>query len=160
MAMNRNLPTLTDLADIDPVEIARFSAEELFILQTVLTAEQDRLKKAAARLNAGIEKRYADDVAAERKTKPFGIVHIDDEEFDVAVDQTKRVEWNSDALGNLIVNGALTAEQADHFIRYKYDVLESRYSGAEPKVKALLDKARTVKPGTAKYTITRKGDGK
>jgi len=156
--MKRNLPTLSDLAEIDPAEIAKFSAEELFVLQTVLMAEQERVKKAAARLLAGMEKRYVDDVAAERKTKPFGVVHFDDEDFDIAADLPKRVEWDSDALGELIVSGKLTAEQADHFIRYKYDVLESRYNGAEPKVKALLDKARTVKPGSAKYTITRKSD--
>src|SRR5215469_2553342 len=99
--MKHNLPTLSDLAEIDQAEIAKFSAEELFVLQTVLAAEQERIKKAAARLLAGMEKRYVDDVAAERKTKPFGVVHFDDEGFNITADLPKRVEWDSDALGEL-----------------------------------------------------------
>jgi len=156
----RNLPTLSDLAEIDPAEIARFSAEELYVLQTVLTAEQERIKKAAARLLAGIGHRYAKQTDNLRADKPHGVIHVSDEGFDIAADLPKRIEWDSDALGELIVSGSLTAEQADHYIRWKYDVLESRYNSAEPKVKALLDKARTVKPGSAKYTISRRENGK
>jgi len=160
--MKRNLPTLSDLSEIEPSEIAKFSAEELYVLQTILAAEQERVKKAAARLLAGLEQKFGEAAKRSRlmEGKEHGVTHLTDGVFDVAADLPKRIEWDSDALGELIVSGKLTAEQADHFIRYKYDVLESRYNGAEPKVKVLLDKARTVKPGSAKYTISRRENGK
>jgi hypothetical protein len=141
----KNRPTLADLVGVD--HIPQANPEELMLLWDELATENARLKRAGVVLLAACERRYRDDI------KPgFGTQHIEDGEFDVRVEVSKRIEWDNDKL-------KLVPGEAQDYVRWKPDVLESKYKSAPDHIKAKLDEARTVKLGAPKFTITRRKEG-
>jgi hypothetical protein len=139
----RNRLTVADLHLADVATIAALPVEELDLLHSALIEEYQRIKICGARLAAACAQRYGEPT--------IGTVHIRDGDHEVTRSVPKRVEWDSNKLGRL-------ASLGGYYIRVKYYVLETVYNSAVPEIKKMMDTARTVKPGAAKYTFTHKGD--
>lgn len=146
--------TAIDNLTID--QIAAFDAGTLASIDGVLASEGQALTSRKAKLQAALERRYGEALtrALAEKKSDTGTVHLTDptsNAIDIAVTVPKAVKWDNDAL--LKALDGMKPEDAKHYAKIEVKVDERKFDAAPPEVRAALSKARTVKPGTAKFTF-------
>lgn len=150
--MNTNL-TPNAISDLDVADLAALSATDLCVLQVQLAGDAKVLKARSEKLNAAIERRYAELARSAYlgAGKDTGTIHLNDAGHDIEVNVPKKVEWDQDVLRSVL--DAMPVEQARHFAKVTFAVDERKFSAAIPDIQAALAAARTVKPGKMSITI-------
>ena len=149
--MSTNL-TPNAIAELDVADLAALSATDLCVLQAQLAGDAKVLKARSEKLNAAIERRYAELARSAylKAGKDTGTIHLDDAGHDIEVTIGKTVDWDQDKL--VAILDEMPVEQARHFAKITFAVDERKFAAAIPDIQAALAAARTVKPG--KMTIT------
>lgn len=151
----KNRIKLEDLLKMQPPKVAALDTETLALLDEDLDEMAKSLKAFSGILAVAKDLKFGEAHAAARRkaAKDTGIVHVEDGDFDVSCDVTKRVEWDSDKLVEIF--DEMDEATAKHYAKVSLTVSETNYKAAPPDIRAELDKARTVKAGSPKYTIKR-----
>ena len=147
--------TLGQVPQLSLDQVASLPVGDLATLSQEARFAKKHLEKSITWLNAALERRYGERAkqARAQQGKETGLVHLDDQGFDVAFDLPKRIVWDQAglALAERCIDEDLGLEPA-LFITRKLGVAERSYASAPPAVRALLEPARTVK--IAKPVIT------
>lgn len=140
--------------EADQSDIDALSVEEFDILDALLKEDSERIKSISQKLSAGKSKKWSDRIKERllEERKDTGTIHLYETGFDVKATIPKKVDWDTDQLDK--VGRAMKPEDARHYIKTTHTVEEKKYESAPPEIKAMLDKARTVKAGTVKIEIS------
>lgn len=150
--MSTNL-TPNAIAELDVADLAALSATDLCVLQAQLAGDAKVLKARSEKLNAAIERRYAELARSAylKAGKDTGTIHLDDGGHDVEVSIGKTVDWDQDKL--VAILDEMPVDIAKHFAKAKYTIDERKFAAAPPDIQYKLSQARTVRPGSMKIAI-------
>lgn len=143
---------------VDDLVVASLAPAQLANLQTELAAEKAVLKRREETFDALLVRIYGDKVRAAYQVaqKDTGVVRIAaSNTLNLKVDVDKTVIWDQAQM--VAIREKMTAEERAHYLREKIEVPEAIYNATPPSEKAVLTKARTVKPGKMKFTFTEAG---
>jgi hypothetical protein len=87
--------------------------------------------------------------------KDFGSTTVTSGEHKITLDFRKRIEWDQEALANIL--DRMDPDAARHYATIKYSIAEAKFQNAPPEIKALLSEARTVLPQGVSVDIQEKG---
>ncbi len=121
----------------------------------------DRVKLAAGWVNRALDLRFKDRAALLRQSegKDFGVVHVEEDGFQITCELEKKVEWNQAKLAGAVLALQAGGEKPRDYVDVTYKVTETRYKAWPERIRKIFDPARSAKPGTAKYRLDRKPAG-
>lgn len=129
------------------------SAVELGARLAELKTQADQIKIETLNINAELSARFSETARNIRSAKgsATGTARIMGDGFEIVATVSKRVEWDSEALREIL--SELSDEDADHYAKWSLEIPERKYEAAPVKLKAKFDTARTVKAGPEKFEI-------
>lgn len=136
---------LGELIDASVTEVAALPVSVHAALANEYAELQARAKRIGATLDAALEMAYGG------KNEP-GTSHVERDGYDVKVTVPKTVSRDADQLNDMAGDDNLL-----EWMDWTPKVQESRYKAAPERIRAELDKARTVKMGKAKIEIKKGG---
>ena len=153
--MKTNRIKLEDLIKMQLPKVAALDTETLAMLDEDLDEMAKSVKALSGILAVAKDLKFGEAHAKARQkaAKDTGVVHVEDGDFDISVDVTKKVEWDSEKLVGIF--DEMDEQTAKHYAKVTLAVAEAKYTSAPPDIRTKLDAARTVKAGTPKYTIKR-----
>ena len=154
----KNRPTLTDVKQMTPDQVADLPLAQIAALRSDLDEKRDEVKQLDSIITAAMEDRFG---KRARKRAEIGTVRLDDEDgLSVKVEIPKRVEWDQAQLASVASTIAREwGDEPQQYMRLKYEVPESAYNNWPDSLRALFEPARTVKAGKPKFTIEQKETG-
>lgn len=128
--------------------------DEIEAYKITIANAKDELNK----LEKLVEEYFKDefDKSFRVKAEPFGSVKAEKDGFIVTYDVKKSVSWDQDILKQLYAKIKKT-DDPQKYMKITIGVAETAYKGFSEKAKKAFDEARTVKPGTKKIQIKKKG---
>jgi hypothetical protein len=156
LTVTGNRITLESLLGMTPAAIAAIPTDELRMLADDLAELQADTKAKAAALSGAMTARYSDKASAARKAsnKDAGAVTVKDGEHSVSADLSKTVTWDQALLAKAVVTLASEwNELPTDYVTVEYKVSEAKYNAWPPAIRKLFEPARTVKPGSQKFTF-------
>lgn len=141
------------LDDMDIAAIAGLAAQELADLIELLDKDAVLLKLRKDKLACALNRKYGEAAQQARLAagKDTGVVHIEDEGFDITAEVSKTVKWDQTKL--VAVLDTLPQETAKHYAKAEFKVDERKYTAAPPDIQKLFASARTVVPGRTTYAL-------
>lgn len=151
----KNRPSLDDLEQMTPDQVADLPLAQIAALRSDLAEQKGKLAGIEKRIDAAMDDRFGKRARQEVET---GSVRLDDEDgLSVKVEIPKRVEWDQAQLASVASTIAQEwGDEPQQYLRVKYEVPESAYKNWPDSLRALFEPARTVKPGKPKFTIEQK----
>lgn len=135
---------LADVLDATVAEVAALPVSVHAALQEEYAALQERTKRIGAVLDAGLQQAYGGQNAP-------GTSHRERDGFDIKTTIPKSVAWDSDTLETMA-----TDPQVAEYVDCKLSVSESRYKAMPQRIRDVVDRARTVKMGKARFDFMKK----
>lgn len=86
------------------------------------------------------------------KPEPYGTVNTVEDGFKIAANVEKKVTWDQDILARLYES----LDKPDEYIKVEFSLSEAKYKAWPSDIQQRFIKARTVKPGNMKITLTKK----
>ncbi|WP_372395203.1 hypothetical protein ABMY26_06970 (plasmid) [Azospirillum sp. HJ39] len=160
--MTTNKLTMDQLGDLPIALSLDKPLDQLLGLQEDIATAETNLKRAKAWLSAALDLRFQADAAKLRKDdgKDFGAVRLEkveaDEQFLIECDLEKKVEWDQAKIGTAVLALQAAGEKPREYVETAYKVGETKFKAWPERIRKLFEPARTVKPGAAKYRITKK----
>ena len=150
-----NAPTLDDLPDLSPQDIAGLPVEQLAVLQRETEEALKRARAAKARLDDALALRYADRAAEARRAagKDTGTVRLADGDFTVVADLPKRVDWDQAKLAAMVARIRAAGDDPAQYVDIAIRVPERKYAAWPDNIRKEFEPARTVRPGALKVEI-------
>jgi len=144
------------LADLDQsVEtIATLPVVVLSALSRELKETEALTKKRKEALNAALERIFGQDITKAYQTKgeDGGVVRVPaSNSTTLKVERDREYDWDQPKL--LAILKAMSAEDATHYMKAKYEVPAKKFDGAPPDIQARLRTARIVKIGRSRFTF-------
>ena len=141
-----------------PESLQLMKLDELIDYKGAVLAQLNEAKTAGKMLEAEIDRRFDDNVAAAyaAQDKQHGTIRIPMEDnTEVVASTSKTVNWDQAALK--AIAASMDWPTVNHFFSIKFSVPEKVYTGLAPDDprKAAFDAARTVKYGTPSISIQR-----
>jgi hypothetical protein len=154
---------MTDMSLL-PTDIDEMSVAQLAALMPQLKAQiaqhldtaTDWLKNARGKFDASLEHAYGDRIRAARSDagQDFGVVHIDDGDVRLSIDQSELVLWDQAQLAVIARRIVAAGEQVEEFIDVAYSIPESRFHHWPSTLRAQFESARSVKPSKPSFRLT------
>jgi hypothetical protein len=85
--------------------------------------------------------------AYREKPEPFGVINITEGEYKISFTTPKKVKWEQEGLAELYKDGAP--------VEVEYSVKETVYKDLDKEGKKIMNKFRTVEPGSVAIKIER-----
>ena len=137
-----------------PLLAAELTIADLKTIQDQLAAAKARLEQQSAIFHALMQRRFEDQARAEyaRQKKETGSVRFAaTNTLNLKVEIDKAVKWDQDRLPAILKK--LGADDAAHLAKISYDISESKFNAAAPKLREALTAARTVAARPMKFTL-------
>ncbi|WP_075220692.1 hypothetical protein [Acuticoccus yangtzensis] len=152
-------PNHVRLADLDRMQIgdlAALPAEDLALLQDEATAAFDATKRTKEWVESAIAMRFADRAHAARLDdgKDTGTVRFDDGAVTVVADLSKRVDWDQDALAEIVESIREAGDDPADYVETTFKVPERRYGAWPPAIAKTFEPARTVRTGKQTFRLS------
>jgi hypothetical protein len=146
----------TEIAGLSVAQLAAMSPQQKAQLAYQLEQAAEWLKQVRAKFDASLEHAYSHRLHSARSVagNDSSIVHIQDGDVRVSVDQSMRVLWNQAHLGTVARRIAAAGQRVEDFIDVAYSISESRFHHWPPSLRAQFEVARTVEVGTPSYRLT------
>ncbi len=156
--MRPNRVQLQDLLAMDSAQIAALPVDQLALLKDDAAEALAAAKAAKDRIEDAIDRKYGDRAASLRRRagKDTGTVRIEDGDFVVIAELSKRVTWDQAQLAALIEQIRSAGEVPSEYIETTYRVAERNFSAWPSHIRAAFLPARTVEPGKPTYRIEQK----
>jgi hypothetical protein len=144
--------------DLSAQVIRDLPLENVAALQRFISEAKAELATLAARVQTGLELRYADQAKAQllAKGQDTGTTHLQDAGYDVTVEIGKDVKYEAKGLAELVAKIEATGGDPREYVEIKYSVSEAKF-------KAWPQALRTVTPKAPKFVLRRmdaNGEGK
>lgn len=145
-----NYPTANDLSEMTAQSVAELPTSVLSTMQSSIEDDLSEIKSRKDVLDQALVIKYGDSINATflADGRDTGKAHIMDDGIGIEVDVPKNVSWEQGGLRKAL--DQMTPDRARHYGKIKIEVAESKFSSAEPDIKAILAPLRTVKPGKMK----------
>ena len=149
MPFPQNCPSLQDLPDLPPQEIAALPADVLADLQQESEAALKRAKAAKSRLDGALVLKYGAQAADARRaaSKDTGTVRFDDGDTTVVADLPKRVDWDQIQLAAMVERIRAAGDDSAEYVEISFKVAERNYAAWPTAIREGFEPARTVRPG-------------
>jgi hypothetical protein len=146
-------------SDLDELSVAQLAALPPPLKAQIahhLDAATDWLQHARAKFDASLEHAYGERIRTARSDagNAFGVVHIDDGEVRLSVDQSACVVWDQTQLARIAARIAAAGEHVDTFIDVAYSIPESRFHQWPSALRAQFESARIVTPSAPSFRLT------
>ena len=143
------------LSAMSDVQLASLPPAQLCEVHHNLTQLVDWVKKAQAKVQAAMQRRYAEQERAVRAEagKDFGTVRFNDGLVRITVDTPKRVSWDQKQLAAIAERIAASGERVQEYVDIEFSVPESRFNNWPAALREQFEPARTVKPGKSSYDL-------
>jgi hypothetical protein len=153
-----NRTTLATLRRMLPTQVASLPADELAALLDEVAELKADGKQLSDLLQEGLDHRFGAAAAAARRAegKDTGRVRLEADGIAVVADQPKRVEWNQARLAEAVQTLRDWGEDPADYVGTELSVPEARFTAWPPRIRALFEPARTLRPGRQTYTLTPK----
>jgi hypothetical protein len=150
--------TLTRIADWTPDRIAFLDTDILARLGRELANAKASLTDVEAKLGAALDYKYGEEARDRRLAdgKDSGRVRLDDGDFVIVADLSKRVEWDQRELAAVIARIRDAGDDPAEYVKTRLEVSERAYTAWPQRIRAIFEPARTVKLGKPGYTIERR----
>jgi len=148
--------------DLSAQVIRDLPLQNVAALQRFMAEAKSELATLATMVQAGLELRYADAAKAQLLAdgKDTGTVHVLDGDFDIAVEVSKEVRWESKGLTELVAQIQAAGGDPREYVEIKYSVSEAKFKAWPQTLKAPFEALRTVTPKAPKFMLRRAGEGK
>jgi hypothetical protein len=149
MPFPNNCPTLQDLPDLPPQEIAVLPADALAGLQQKSERALKQAKAAKTRLDAALVLKYGAKAAEARHAanKDTGTVRFADGDITVVADLPKRVDWDQSKLAAMVERIRAAGDDPAEYVEISFKVAERSYVAWPRAIREGFEPARTVRPG-------------
>ena len=152
-------PNHVRLADLDRMrigEIAALPAEDLALLQDEATTAFDAAKRTKEWVESAIAMRFAERANAARfdDGKDTGTVRFEDGPVTIVADLPKRVDWDQDALAEIIERIRTAGDEPADYVETTFKVPERRYGAWPPAITKTFEPARTVRTGKQTFRLS------
>lgn len=143
------------LSAMSDAQLASLPPAQLCEVHHNLTQLVDWVKKAQAKVQAAMQRRYAEQERAVRAEagKDFGTVRFNDGLVRITVDTPKRVSWDQKQLAAIAERIAASGERVQEYVDIEFSVPESRFNNWPAALREQFEPARTVKPGKSSYDL-------
>ena len=155
--MLTNHKSLEEMINVPIGELAKYGARELCQLQVEADNNLHNSKKIKQWIEAAINMKYENHIKAKRARlqKDTGIVHIEDDGYQISSTVVKKVTWEQEELENIYEEISQNGIDASEYIEKYYHVPELNYINCPANLRTLLDKARILELGKYSYKITK-----
>lgn len=153
-----NTPTLDDIADMAPSEIAALPVDMLAALYGDMEDIAKKAKTAKVILTDAVVRKFQDEING----KESGVINlVDDGDVTLKVVKKKYADWDNDLLAGVEAD-IKTKWKGDpaEYIKVKRSVAEAAYNAWPADLKSIFTPARTVKiaaPAIDTFTTASKG---
>jgi hypothetical protein len=156
-AMN-NRTQLADLASMDATQIARLPIDQLAVLADDLDELKSDAKRLGDLLGAGLHQRFGDAAASLRHAegKDTGRVRLVENGFAIIADLPRKTSWNQVLLADAVATIRGLGEEPADYVTTELSVPEARFKAWPPRLRALVEPARTVGAGRPTYVFERR----
>jgi hypothetical protein len=149
MPFPNNCPTLQDLHDLPPQEIAALPADVLAVLQQESERALKQAKAAKTGLDAALVLKYGAKAAEARRAanKDTGTVRFADGDVTVVADLPKRVDWDQAKLATTVERIRAAGDDPAEYVETSFKVAERNYTAWPRAIREGFEPARTVRSG-------------
>jgi len=149
-----NRPTPESFDNLTSAELRDLPVAMLGDLQRQFAADQALLDKRKAMLWDALNERFAPEAQSRRhaRAQDTGTIHILVDGCDVECKTSKNVKWDNAKL--LAALEQLTEDEQKAYLSFSLSVAEEKFQHAPPRIKALLEPARTMKPSKEIFIVT------
>jgi hypothetical protein len=139
-----------DLAALPPQKLAQLLEEAKF--------KRDNYKLLHERVQGIVNFKYRDSfnhnrVAQEKET---GLIRIEDDNYIIAQDITKKTDWDKKKLAEIIEKIKSQGDDPAEYVDVLYKVSEHKFKSWPSFIRKVFEPARTIKHGKPTYTLTPK----
>jgi hypothetical protein len=153
-----NRITLAQLREMGPAKAAALPLDQLALLLDEVAALKADAKRLGDLLHDALDARFSAAASAARREegKDTGRVRLEQDGFEVVADLPKKVEWQQARLAAAVATLREWGEDPADYVATELRVPEARFSAWPPRIRALFEPARTVRPARPTYTLTPK----
>lgn len=153
-----NRTTLDQLRAMDATRAAGLPIDHLALLLGEVGELKADAKRLADLLNDALHRRFGEAAAAARRAEGRGTgrVRLEADGFEVVADAPKRVEWHQGRLGEAVAAIRGWGEDPADYVGTELTVTEARFAAWPPRIRALFEPARTLRPSRPTYALTPK----
>jgi hypothetical protein len=143
------------LGKLSPQQLVKASGYQFMHAQQNLKEKLEQLQDAKSHLDGGMKLKYSDKIAEarEQEDKPYGVIHIEDDEVDIAVDAKKTVSWDQKELAKLYKKRKILDYHTEELIEVTYKINEAKYKQLSEAMKKIVGKARSARVSSTPYTL-------
>ena len=150
---------ITDLRKMQVSEIAALPVEQLALLQEELDAHLSDARKLKERLDAALDRRFAQRAQGVRVShgKDTGKVRFEDGPVTVTADLPKRVTWDQKQLAAMAERIRAGGEDPAEYVEIAFKVPKRKFAAWPAHIRTAFEGARTVKTGKPVYRLSLTG---
>ena len=137
-------------------DVAKLSPAELYKLSYEAGVMLAHSKKVQQWVDSAIAMKYAEQIKAKRQRmeKDTGVIHIEDNEYRLTSDVTKKTEWDQDKLEKIVASIHKEGDNPLEYVDITYKVPEKKYTAWPQSIRKIFEPARTIKTGNPSYALT------
>lgn len=152
-----------DLHTIKYMPEAEVASMDPAVLSTLTRQVEDEIRRANLLkdwLHTILKRKYEIRAQEMRQAQglDMGTVNLDDNGYKISVTLPKRIEWDQDRLAGIIEKLASEGWNLNQIAKVEYKVSERQLNNLPGGVKAMLEQARTIKPGKITFKIIAPGE--
>lgn len=146
----------SDIVAMSISQLAQLSPEQKQEIDTNLNEALAWLKQIRAKFDAALEQRYGEQArkALMDSGRDVGTTHITDGVLHIKFELPKRVSWDQQQLSTIAERLVAAGERIQDYMDVEFTVAESKFNNWPTTLKEQFAKARSVKPGKAKFLLT------
>lgn len=139
-----------DLAALPPHKLAQLLEEAKF--------KRDNYKLLHERVQGIVNFKYRDSFNHNRiaQEKETGLIRIEDDNYIIAQDITKKTDWDKKKLAEIIEKIKSQGDDPAEYVDVLYKVSEHKFKSWPSFIRKVFEPARTIKHGKPTYTLTPK----
>jgi hypothetical protein len=153
-----NRVNLAQLEQMPIGEVSKLPVEQLAMLLEDVTELKRKAKLYDDWLNSAFAIRYNDAAAEARRQagKDTGKIKVIEDEYVVACDLPKKVEWDQAKLREAVQTIESWGEDPREYVQVDIKVAETKYNAWPSSIRTLFEPARTVGHGRPTYKFERR----
>lgn len=156
------IPLPIPYLDLSAQVIRDLPLENVAALLRFISEAKSELATLTNMVQTGLEMRYGEQARAQllAKGQDTGTTHIQDGDFDIAVEIGKDVKWDAQGLAELIAKIEAAGGDPREYVEIKYSVSEAKFKAWPRSIKAPFERLRTVTPKPPKFTLRALAEGR
>ena len=150
--------TLENLLNTPQGDLANMPPQILAALIAEAKIKVDHYKLIQERLQGIVNFKYQDAFNHNRvaKEKETGLMRLEDDNYVIAQDITKKTDWDKKKLNEIIEKIKSQGDDPAEYVDITYKISEHKFKSWPSFIRKVFEPARTIKHGKPTYTLTPK----